>query len=124
MIAVARDDAAARTRIFWEIFCLRVAGVGTALAVYFLAAVPRSPHPLVWSLAAVELAAAAADISWFFQGIEDFRRITVCSGAVKLVCTVGIFVFVKTAADLYFAVLLFAASGQFEPVAVFARTAW
>ncbi len=110
VIAVARDDAAARTRIFWEIFCLRVAGVGTALAVYFLAAVPRSPHPLVWSLAAVELAAAAADSSWFFQGIEDFRRITVCSGAVKLVCTVGIFVFVKTAADLPVYILLYCCS--------------
>ena len=110
VIAVARDDAAARTRIFWEIFCLRVVGVGTALAVYFLAAVPRSPHPLVWSLAAVELAAAAADISWFFQGIEDFRRITVCNGAVKLVCTVGIFVFVKTAADLPIYILLYCCS--------------
>ena len=110
VVAVVREDAADRTRVFYEILTLRLAGVGTALAIYFLLAVPHSPHPLVWSLAAVELAVAAADISWFFQGLEDFRRITVCNGAIKLACTVGIFAFVKTAADLPIYILLYGCS--------------
>ncbi len=110
VVAVVREDPAARTRVFWEILCLRLAGVGLALAVYFLLAVPRSPHPVVWGLAAIELAAAAADISWFFQGLEDFRRITVCNGVVKLACTAGIFAFVKTSDDLPIYILLYCCS--------------
>lgn len=109
-IAVVRDDPTERTIVFHEILRLRILGVGTALAVYFAVIIPVAPHPLVWSLAAVELAATAADISWFFQGLEDFRRITVCNGAVKLLCTFGIFALVRSAEDLPVYILLYGGS--------------
>ena len=109
-IAVMRDDAARCANAFWEILTIRVLGVGTAMALFFALVVPRAPYPAIWALASVELVAAAADISWYYQGIEDFRRITLCNGAVKLLCTAGIFLFVRTADDLPVYILLYCLS--------------
>lgn len=109
-IAVVREDAGRRTAVFWEILIIRFLGVGTAMALFFALVVPRAPHPYIWALASVELFAAAADVSWYYQGIEDFRRITLCNGAVKLLCTAGIFLFVRTADDLPVYILLYCGS--------------
>lgn len=109
-IAVVREDAAKRVAVFWEILIIRILGVGTAMALFFALVVPRSPHPAIWALASVELLAAAADISWYYQGIEDFRKITLCNGAVKLLCTAGIFLFVRRAEDLPVYILLYCGS--------------
>lgn len=40
------------------------------------------------------------DVTWLYQGIEDFAYITIRSFIVKLVCLVWIFVFVKTKNDV------------------------
>ena len=62
-------------------------------------------NPVAYILG-LSLVSKGLDISWLFQGLEDFRKITVRNITVKLVGVVSIFLFVKSANDLYLYVFL------------------
>ena len=47
-----------------------------------------------------ELLAASFDISWFFQGLEDFKKTVIRNIIVRLTSVALIFVFVKQETDL------------------------
>lgn len=44
----------------------------------------------------LSLISKGMDISWLFQGLEDFRRITARNTTVKVLGVISIFLFVKT----------------------------
>ena len=46
------------------------------------------------------------DISWLFQGVEDFRSLTFRSVMIKLIGVVSIFIFIKEESDLYLYIFL------------------
>ena len=54
----------------------------------------------------LSLISKGMDISWLFQGLEDFRRITARNTTVKVLGVISIFLFVKTPGDLYLYVFL------------------
>ena len=62
-------------------------------------------NPVAYILG-LSLVSKGLDISWLFQGLEDFRKITVRNITVKLVGVASIFLFVKSANDLYLYVFL------------------
>lgn len=41
------------------------------------------------------------DISWLFQGLEDFKSIVIRNTIVKLVSVVCIFLFIRDQSDIY-----------------------
>lgn len=41
------------------------------------------------------------DITWLFQGFEEFKIITIRNFLVKVLCVFGIFIFVRSSKDLY-----------------------
>lgn len=45
-------------------------------------------------------------IEWFYQGIEDFRYITIRTVLIKILYAVAVFAFVKAADDIYFYYIL------------------
>ena len=62
-------------------------------------------NPVAYILG-LSLLSKGLDISWLFQGLEDFRKITVRNITVKLVGVIAIFLFIKSASDLYLYVFL------------------
>ena len=48
----------------------------------------------------LEIIANALDISWFFQGIEEFKKTVIRNTIVKVVSVICIFIFVKNSNDL------------------------
>ena len=73
-------------------------------------------NPVAYILG-LSLVSKGMDISWLFQGLEDFRKITVRNITVKLVGVISIFLFVKSANDLYlyvFLLTIFELLGQFS----------
>ncbi len=99
-IAYRQDDEKARSKVFWELFFLRaivslvcvVAYVGFSLWYQ-----QYSPYLLIQLFAVL---AVLLDISWFFQGMEDFRLIAIRNAAVKLASIALIFLLVKTENDV------------------------
>ncbi len=99
-----------RTVIFWEIVTLRLITVLTALAVFYFTFVSNSKYKMLYAIQMIDIVANIFDISWFFQGMEEFKKTVFRNMLVKLVCVISIFLFVRTEAHLYIYVLCYSLS--------------
>ena len=92
---------------FWGIYTLQLGATILSLALYILLCLSLSSmqNPVAYILG-LSLVSKGLDISWLFQGLEDFRKITVRNITVKLGGVISIFLFVKSAKDLYLYVFL------------------
>lgn len=99
-IAYMQDDRERRSRTFWEIIILRAITVSIALAVFCAIFVTEGKNRILYAIQIVDIVANMLDISWFFQGMEDFKRIVMRNMFVKIVCVAMIFIFVKQPSDL------------------------
>ena len=110
LIAGASNDPKERTRLFWEVFAFRTVGVLAACAIYCLFIMPSASDGLLYAVAAIEIVTVAFDITWFYQGMEDFQPIAVCTVIGKFLAIICIFAFVKTREDLVMYVLFYCVS--------------
>lgn len=109
-IAYERDDQAGMTRMFWEIVLLRFALLGATLIVYIAVLCVDNEYAYLYRIQTINIVATAIDISWFFQGVEDFKRVTIRNMAVKAVYVVCLFLFIKEPSDLPLYVFLIVGS--------------
>ena len=100
-IAYFQSDYDARSRVFWEILLFRAVMIIVTTIGYiaFLLFSDRQYHTL-YSIQLITIIALLFDFSWLFQGMEDFKTISVRSTVVKMICTACIFIFVKEKNDL------------------------
>lgn len=109
-IAYRQGDGYARSKIFWELFAIRVVVSTVAVVIYLvfsLAYEEYRPYLLAQTFVVV---AVLVDISWFFQGMEDFKLIAIRNTLIKLAAIAAIFLLVKTEDDLLVYCLINAAS--------------
>lgn len=103
---------------FWGIYTLQLGATVLSISLYIIMCLSFSfmQNPVAYILG-LSLVSKGMDISWLFQGLEDFRKITVRNITVKLVGVISIFLFVKSANDLYlyvFLLTIFELLGQFS----------
>lgn len=111
-IANHQADKVAQSTVFWEILIVRFFSVGLSLLIYLSLAfsgVFGEYTSLMWwwiiSIVSIEL-----DISFLFQGNEDFQTVVFRNILVKTISIICIFVFVKSQTDLWAYILCMAAS--------------
>lgn len=95
-IAYYQDDPVKRTAVFKEIFAFRFVTVMGSILVYGLTVARTGQYSAVYRWMLFELLAAAFDISWFFQGLEDFKKTVVRNVIVKLAGIALMFLFVRS----------------------------
>ena len=105
-IAQCHAKGTGEKQVFCELLILRILGVCGSLGIYFGSVFQFADDRMLYLVVAVEILAAALDISWFYQGIEEFGKITVCNGLCKILSTTGIFLLVKDGSDLSLYALL------------------
>lgn len=99
-IAYAQEDTYRQSRTFFEVNVLRFLLVLVSLVVYyFVVASWQVSHTIYW-LQALNIVAVAFDISWFFQGLEEFGKIVFRNFLVRLTNVVLIFVLIHASSDL------------------------
>ncbi len=99
-IAYAQENKDARTKVFWEICIFRFVTVSIATVIYFFFFMQGREYQIYYQILMLELIAAAFDISWFFQGLEEFKRTVTRNILVRLISVTLVFVLVKTKEDL------------------------
>lgn len=100
-IAYIQEQKEKRTKIFWEIFILRLTTTLIALLIYWLMFVVREQeYSFYYKILAIEIIASIFDISWFFMGLEEFKKTVIRNMLVKMISVLLIFVFVKSKEDL------------------------
>lgn len=106
-IAYLQNDKEKRSKTFWEIVIIRFITLSIALIGFYLTFCTKGDYRVYYRILMLELLANALDISWYFQGIEDFGKTVVRNMIVKSISLVCIFVFVKTQNDLWKYLLIY-----------------
>ncbi|MBQ2637962.1 flippase, partial [Candidatus Saccharibacteria bacterium] len=109
-IARLQNDPKKRTRAFWQINILKWIATGLSLIIYYFACIQNTDYGFYYKIFTLELFANSIDISWFYQGIEEFRITVIRNIIIKLLSLVCIFIFVKTPSDTGIYILIYCLS--------------
>lgn len=105
-IAMYQDNKKKYSKIFWDLMAYRlIIGVITVIAYLFLILF-ADRYQIIYGILIFNLLGNIFDISWFFQGLEEYKFISVRNIVIKLLFTISIFIFVKTPDDLNLYILL------------------
>lgn len=88
------------SKIFWEIVILRFITMAIAMIIFYITFVSYGQYKMYYAILLLELLANCLDISWFFQGLEEFKKTVSRNIVVKIISIVCIFTFVKNYNDL------------------------
>lgn len=100
-IAYMRNDRETLSRAFWELFSLRLITSTAALLAYGVFLGFNQEYRIIYLILTMNIVNVILDIAWFYQGIEDFKRIVIRNLIVRVCHTVFIFMFVKEPSDLW-----------------------
>ena len=99
-IAYAQDNKEQRKKIFVELIIFRFITMEIALAIYYWFFLRKGIYSQYYKILLFEIFAGAFDISWFFQGIEEFKKTVTRNILVRVISVALIFIFVKKHEDL------------------------
>lgn len=100
-IAYQRNDKYKRSKIFWEIISLQLLTSSIALIAYIAVVLMfSSAFKVYFLLQALWIVAYGIDVSWYFMGMEDFKKTVSRNTIVKLITIALIFILVRNRDDL------------------------
>ncbi|HFX3845576.1 TPA: flippase [Enterococcus faecium] len=99
-IAYSRDNKKNMSQTFWEIIILRLICIVISYLLFLLFLFFTKEYKIYYFYQSFFIIAAGFDISWFFMGIEDFRKTVLRNIFVKIASLIAVFIFVKTESDV------------------------
>lgn len=98
-ISYVQDSLEKRSIVFWntKIFTCITTGIIIILYVFFAY---TSPQAVLYYIMIFNLLSIMFDVTWFFQGLEEFGKIVLRNLIFKVISIVYIFIFVKSADDI------------------------
>ena len=109
-IARVRDDAAMRSKLFWEIELMTVMTSSACIVVWFIFIALTPQYKTIYLVLTMGLLSTMFDISWFFAGMEQFKYTVTKNAACKLIGVILMFLFVKKQEDLLLYVIIIISS--------------
>ncbi len=105
-IAYDRDNKKEMSEAFWNIMGFRLVTTGVTFLAYTIFAWNVKQYNAYFWILSLQVVNVALDITWFFQGIEEFGKIVTRSVLVRLAHTFSIFLIIKKPEDLWLYILL------------------
>lgn len=99
-ISYVQNDFEKRSEVFWNTKILGFCTSSAAILVYILFALCQKQNSDIYLVFTLILVSNFFDITWFFQGLENFGKIVVRNTALKITQIAFIFIFVKEKDDL------------------------
>jgi O-antigen/teichoic acid export membrane protein len=100
-IARHRENKHDITCLFVEISIARTSTILLSLIVYMVFVSVTGQYRRMYIVLSTNIIGAMLDCSWFYQGIEDFKKVMLRNFVVKISCVILIFTLVKKPEDLY-----------------------
>jgi len=100
-IAYNQDNKKKYSTTFWEIIIFRTVTMLISMIIFYATFVNGSQYQIYYKILLLELLGNCIDISWFFQGMEEFKKTVSRNIIVKIISVILIFCLVKCQADLY-----------------------
>ncbi len=98
-IAYRQSNKSEYSTMFAEMFIFRVATTIFSFVV-FMGVIWTKENRILYLIQAINIIAVAFDVTWFFQGMEEFGKIVFRNFLLRIANIVAIFVFVRSADDL------------------------
>jgi len=106
-IAYNQDNKTKRNKIFYEIIFLRFITMAISILIFIFCFARKGDYAIYYRILVLELFATAFDISWFFQGLEEFKKTVIRNIVVRLAAVSLVFIFVKKSTDLNKFILIY-----------------
>ena len=99
-IAMNQDNRKKYSKVFWDLYGYQLLIGLVAVLFYLVYVFFFSKYTIIQAVLIVNLFSAIIDITWLFQGLEEYKYISIRNIVVKLVFTAAIFIFVHSSDDL------------------------
>lgn len=99
-IAYVSDDKEQLSKATIEIIMLKLVLMILTLAVYIPTLCINNEFAYIYRIQIINIVANGIDISWFYQGVEDFKKVTIRNLLVKLLFVLALFLFIRKPSDL------------------------
>ena len=99
-ISYVQNDISKRSEVFWNAKILGFCTSGVTIIFYIVFALFQKENSTLYLILTLNLIANFFDITWFFQGMEDFAKTVTRNAIVKIMQICYIFLFVKDKTDL------------------------
>lgn len=109
-IAHVRDDRYKLSISFWEIQIVKMLMTAISCIAFIIFMYFYTRNSIYMWAQSLNLIAVIFDISWFYQGIEDFKKVVLRGILVKILSMIAIFTFIKGPNDLVLYIILLALS--------------
>ena len=119
-IAAVQDNKKERSKIFYELFLLKLTTIIISL-LFYAVFYYNGDYAIYYRILIIELLSNILDITWYYQGIEDFKKITIRNTIVRLMATLLIFIFVRNQNDLINYFLIYTISNSIGYVLLWKR---
>lgn len=119
-IAKVRDDVELRNKTFFEIFYMQICNMIIAMIAYYVfVSVVFKDGMMYYYLTGFTMLATMLDITWFFYGVEDFKKASLRNIIVKCLGVFLIMTFCKTPDDIWLYILINVGSELFGQAIMF-----
>lgn len=105
-IAYVQTNKVKYSQVFYEILITRMITLSISVLAFYFLLCHHDKYGIVFMIQTIDIIASIFDISWLFQGLEDFKKIVIRNFIVKIVGMILIFIFVKNVDDLKLYVFL------------------
>lgn len=99
-VSYVRDDKDSLSVVFWNTEILSLFSSLLFLGLFLVYVIIFPKNKTIYYIQAISIISVAADITWLFQGLEDFKRIVIRNIFFKLLGLVLIFLLVRSKRDL------------------------
>ena len=120
-IAMCRDNREKYSKTFWELFLYKSITTIISIILYICFIFIQNSYHVIYMILSLNILASALDISWFFQGLEEYKMISIRNILIKVLFTISIFIFVRKASDLNIYIFLNSMSLLISSVALWIR---
>lgn len=109
-IAYVQNDEEKRSKVFWEILILRLFTMIISMSLFFFTCIKNTGYGIYYKIFLIQMIANCIDISWFFQGLEEFKKTVLRNAIVKIISVILILILIKKPEDLKLYILIYCIS--------------
>ena len=106
LVAYHRDNPVRLKQVFINVLSFRIIMSAVMMMLYYAYAVYFEGLSLIHVMVSLNLVNTALDISWLFQGLEDFKRLAVRNLLIRIIGLVGVFILVRSETDTWKYILI------------------
>ncbi len=100
-IARMRDDKEKMSKHFWEIYSIQLIAGCFMLLLYMLMVATNEENRIICLCQLPFILSSMIDISWFFFGLEEFKKTITRNSIIKIINVALIFIFVNSGSDVW-----------------------